>query len=337
MRNEAANVAGSLGSLLRQDYSGFTVVVVDDGSSDGTGAALAALAVGETRLRVVVGTPLPPGWTGKNWALQQGVSAADPRAEWLLTLDADMRLDPAALASALAYALQQGADLLTLLPLLELGSFWEKLLVPHAGELYSLLVGTMAQVNDPGGRAAAANGQFMLVRRAAYDEHPIYRAVRGEVAEDWALAGRVKAAGYRLLMAQGREILRARVYAGFGELWSGFSKTLFPASGRSLGRVALVAAALTWYGSLPPLRLGLAAFALARARNGAARRRLEHSLAQVVPMLALRGVLDHSLGISPLYGFAYPLAVLLGDGMMLWSAWRYLSGRGMGWKGRNYF
>ncbi len=335
LRNEAANVAGCIGGLLAQRYPNFEVVAVDDQSTDGTGAALTRRAAGDARLRVVPGAPLPPGWTGKNWAIQQGLAAASPQAEWILTLDADMRLEPDALAAALLYARQVGADMLTLLPRLELGSFWEKVLVPHAGELYSLLVGVMSQVNDPGSPVASANGQFILLRRSVYEAVGGQAAVRGDVAEDWALAHRVKGAGYRLVMAQGPAILRARVYAGLGDLWGGFSKTLFPAAGRSLPRVALTILALTGYGVVPPVRLALAALAL---RHGGRRdaRRVRLGLIQVVPMLLLRGALARYLGLPPGYALAYPLAILLGDGMLLWSAWRYLSGRGLAWKGRTY-
>ncbi|HMA34202.1 MAG TPA: glycosyltransferase [Chloroflexia bacterium] len=340
LRNEAANVAGCIGGLLAQQYPHFEVIAVDDSSTDGTAAALRHLAAGARRLRIVPGAPLPAGWTGKNWAIQQGLTAADPAAVWVLTVDADMRLAPLALAAALAYAGDHAADLLTLLPRLELGSFWERVLVPHAGELYTLLVGFMHQVNDPASPVAAANGQFILLRRAVYDAVGGPAAVRGEVAEDWALARRVKAAGYRLQMAPGRAILRARVYASLGQLWDGFSKTLFPAAGRSVPRVVLTLALLSGYGLLPPIRLAIAVLALARApaapERARAARRVGLGLAQVLPLLALRGAIDHYLGISPGYALTYPLAVLLGDGMLLWSAWRYVSGRGMRWKGRTY-
>ena len=336
MRDEIANVAGCLAALCAQQYPHFTVIVVDDGSTDGTGAALAARR--DARLRVIPGAPLPPGWTGKTWALAQGCAAADPAAVWLLTLDADMRLAPQALASTVAYAERQRADLLTLLPALELHTFWEKLLVPHAGELYTLLVGAMDRVNAANSPVASANGQFILLRRTVYDALGGWAAVRGEVAEDWALARRVKRAGYRLLMAQGRAVVRARVYAGLGALWAGYSKTLFPAGGRSLWRVAGVILLLTLYGVLPPLRLLWATVRLVRLAPAPApdRERLVLALAQVGPLLAVRAVLSRSLGLSPWLAFTYPLAILLGDAMLLWSAWRYRSGRGMTWKGRRY-
>ncbi|HUS14942.1 MAG TPA: glycosyltransferase family 2 protein, partial [Chloroflexia bacterium] len=207
MRDESAHVDGVIGGLLAQHYAAFEIIAVDDGSTDGTGTGLRRWAAADTRVRVVTGTPPPAGWTGKNWALQQGLEATAATAAWVLTLDADMRVTPLTLASAVIHAEQVGADLLTLIPGLELESFWARVLVPQAGELYGVLVGTLGQINNPRSRVAAANGQFMLIRHAVYQAFGGQAAVRGEVAEDWALAGRLKAAGYRLHMAPGQAIL----------------------------------------------------------------------------------------------------------------------------------
>ena len=339
LRDEAANVDPLLATLTRQAYPRYEIIAVDDGSTDGTGAALARWAARDGRVRVVPGAPLPPGWTGKNWALAQGVAAADPRARWLLFVDADTRHHPLMLAAALGYAEREGLDLLTLLPRLELGSFWERVLVPHTGELYTLLVGAMAQVNDPRSPIAAANGQWLLLRRAAYAAVGGQAAVRGAIAEDRALARRMKAAGARLRMAYGPELVRCRVYADLPAMWRGFGKTLFPAADRSLSRVLLVVAALTLYGVAPWGRLlwGLAALRGATpARRTAARRQIAHAVAQVGPQWLVRAWIARTLGLSPLYAFTYPLAVLLGNALLLWSAYRYLRGRAPAWKGRTY-
>jgi hypothetical protein len=341
LRDEAANVDPLLATLTRQAYPRYEVIAVDDGSTDGTGAALARWAARDRRVRVVAGAPLPPGWTGKNWALAQGGAAADPQATWLLFVDADTRHHPLMLAAALGYATREGLDLLTLLPRLDLGSFWERVLVPHTGELYTLLVGAMDQVNDPRSPVAAANGQWLLLRRAAYHRVGGQAAVRGAIAEDRALARRMKAAGARIRMAHAPELVRCRVYADLPTMWRGFGKTLFPAADRNLPRVLLVVAALTLYGVAPWGRLVWGLIAAARpgappAHRAAGQRRIAHALAQLGPQWLVRAWIARTLGLSPLYACTYPLAVLLGNGLLLWSATRYLRGRAPAWKGRAY-
>ena len=356
LRNERANVDPLLAGLTRQGYPAYEIIVVDDESTDGTGAALAAWAARDPRVRVIPGPPVPPGWTGKNHALWQGVQNAGcggRRAElknaahdgpnstfdrWFLFVDADTRHHPWMLAAAVRHADDVSADLLTLLPGLDLGGFWARVLAPHSGELYTLLVGALGQVNNPRSAAAGANGQWLLVRRGAYRAVGGQAAVREAVAEDWALAGRLKAAGYRLHMAPAPRLVRCRVAAGLPDLWRGFAKTLYPAANRSLPRVLATVAALTCYGLLPWGQLAWGARQAARAATPAAaaagRRLLAHAAVQLGPQLALRAALARHLGLPPAYALTYPLAVLLGNGLLLYSAWRYRSGRGLRWKGR---
>ncbi len=340
LRDEAANVDPLLQTLTQQAYPAYAIITVDDNSTDGTGAALARWAARDERVRVIPGAPLPPGWTGKNWALQQGTQAADPHARWLLFVDADTRHHPLMLAAALGYATREKLDLLTLLPHLDLGSFWERVLVPHTGELYTLLVGAMAQVNDPHSPIASANGQWLLVGRAAYAGVGGQAAVRGAVAEDLALARRMKAAGARIRMAHAPELVHCRVYADLPTMWRGFGKTLFPAADYNLLRVLLVVAMLTLYGVAPWGRLvwgvGEMIGGTTPAQRAAGRRRTAHALAQLAPQWLVRAGIARTLGLPPAYAVTYPLAVLLGDGLLLWSAYRYLRGRGPSWKGRTY-
>lgn len=211
-------------------------------------------------------------------------------------------------------------------------SFWERLLVPQVGELYTLLVGSMDQVNSPG-KAAAANGQFILISREVFDELGALPEVRGDVAEDRALANACKSHGYGVRLDYGRSLVSSRVYSSLGQIWAGYSKTLFWASGHNLSRAMLVALALALYGILPPLALICAAV---NRRYVNRRTALRHAPVQLRPMLALRAWVCSQMGLPPAYALAYPLAVAMGDAILLYSTYRVVSGRGVQWKGRTY-
>lgn len=336
-RDEERNVEALLHTLLAQAYppSCWGITVVDDGSTDRT--CELAQAVSERHpdlLRVVQAPPLPHRWTGKSHAMYTGFNSAPHDAEWLLFVDADTRHDPYTLSSVVQRAQETQADLLSLVIDVQMESFWERLLVPQVGELYTLLVGTMDEVNRQGTSArAAANGQFMLVRREVYAALGALPQVRGDVAEDRALAEACKRHGYTVRLEYGRRLVHARVYSSLPEMWAGYSKTLFWASGHNLPRALLVALALALYAILPP---AVALHALLPGRNPHRRLALAHAPLQITPMLALRAVVCKQVGIPIVYAHTYPLAVGVADAMLLYSVYRVLSGKGVDWKGRTY-
>lgn len=333
-RNEERNIRLLLTSLLVQHYpvGRRHITVVDDGSQDHTAGIAQEFARQDSRITVVQATELPPGWTGKNHALWTGAQNAAPEAEWLLFVDADTRHQPAMLATVVRAAQALRADLLSLVINVEMKSFWEAVLVPQVGELYTLLVGTMDAVNKPG-RATAANGQFILVRPALYRATGSLEAVRSDVAEDRALAKACKERGATVRLVYGRKLVTSRVYSSLPEMWRGYSKTLFWASGHNAGKTLLVAAALSLYGLVPTFTL---LRALVDSGYAARKEALKHAPFQLLPMLALRAAVCRQMGISPLYAFAYPLSVAVGNAMLLYSLYRVVSGKGVEWKGRNY-
>ena len=204
--------------------------------------------------------------------------------------------------------------------------------MPQVGELYTLLVGTMDQVNAAGDKAAA-NGQFMLIRRRVYEEIAALDEVRGDVAEDRAIAAACKARGYSVRLEYGRNLVSARAYSSLREMWAGYSKTLFWASGHNLARTLLVAAALALYAVLPPVVLMLALF---NRRYPHRQRAVFYGSLQLLPLLALRAYVCRQMGIPTVYALTYPLGVAMGDAMLLTSVYRVVSGKGVKWKGRIY-
>jgi chlorobactene glucosyltransferase len=222
-RNEAANIAACLDGLLNQSYPSdrFSVVVVDDNSGDETAAIVGGLAQSRPDLRLLSAGALPDGWTGKTHACWQGFRATHGR--WLAFIDADTAASPTLLSSAVNFAEAQNIDMLSLQPFQELQTFWERLIIP-AGLFMVALASDLRAINDPSKPDAAANGQCIFIRRRVYESIGGHAAVRSQIAEDTALALRVKSAGYRTHMAGAAHLIKVRMYTGLETLWEGLSK-----------------------------------------------------------------------------------------------------------------
>jgi glycosyltransferase involved in cell wall biosynthesis len=218
-RNEEASLAACLESLVTQDGVNFEVIVVDDGSSDGTRRIAESVA----SVRVISPGPLPPGWTGKNNAVAAGAAVA--KGEWLLFTDADTVHQPGSLAASVAEAREHGAALLSYSPEQEVRTFWERAVMPVIfAELASRY--RPAEVSDPQSPAAAANGQYILVSREAYKAVGGHAAVGGDLLEDVALARAVKLSGRKIFFRYGGDRVRTRMYRNFTQLREGWTKNL---------------------------------------------------------------------------------------------------------------
>lgn len=239
-RNEEAAIARAVESLAAQPEIA-EIIVVNDQSTDRTAAILEELALRIPRLHIVQGDAPPAGWTGKNFALSRGVALA--RGEWLLFIDADVEHMPGSAARALADAASSGAALVSYSPEQETSAWWERAVIPF---IFCRLAANFSyvRVSDPALSDAAANGQYLLMRREAYEAIGGHAAVCGEIVEDVALARLAKQAGHRIYFATGQGIARTRMYRSAGEMWEGWTKNLFPLVGRrkrSLARELLAA------------------------------------------------------------------------------------------------
>jgi glycosyltransferase involved in cell wall biosynthesis len=342
--NEEANIAACIGSLLASapPCPHWQVLLVDDGSCDATAAiarataAASGAAAGRFSLLEAGARPEGERWVGKNWACSRAMDQV--QSDWVLFVDADVRLGPATLQRALGQAVDEGADLLSLAPRLCCGCLAEWMVQPIMASLLCLGFPIEA-ANDPADPTAFAAGPFMLFRRTAYAAIGGHRALAGEVVEDLALARRIKGGGYRLRYLLGLDAADLRMYADFAALWEGWSKNWFLGLDRSLVKALGAAAVVVVLFSAPWLLAPAAAISLALLGEPA---KLQPPLLAALA-LALLGIgLQLALRLWTRQAFALPLRHwwLMGAGGLVvgalapTSVWRTLSGRGWTWKGR---
>jgi chlorobactene glucosyltransferase len=223
-RNEARTIVSCIESLAAQDYPDFEVIALDDQSSDETGALLDELAARHTNLIVLHGSEDPPaGWNGKSYACQRLAEYAT--GEWLLFTDADTIHMPASTAQGIARADSLGVDLLSAFPRQINGSWSERVVVSFILDFLPL-VGLDLTAVWRGDSRVAANGQYLLVRAAAYRSSGGHEAVYNALVDDFALAKHMRSNGYRVAFVDGTSMLSCRMYRGAREIWDGFSKNI---------------------------------------------------------------------------------------------------------------
>ena len=222
-RNEEASIARAVESVAAQPEVG-EVIVVNDQSTDRTGAILGELAARIPKLKVLAAGELPRGWIGKNHAASIGAAAA--RVDWLLFTDADTYHYPGSTRRALADAVDHDAVLVSYSPEQEMETFWERAMIPF---VYCRLAAkfSFARVNDPRWPDAAANGQFLLIRRDIYEALGGHAAVAAQILEDVALAEIVKNAGHAIYFSNPTGVVRTRMYRSFRAMWEGWTRNLY--------------------------------------------------------------------------------------------------------------
>ena len=333
-RDEEANIEACLVSLLAQDYPDFEVWVYDDASTDRTKEITSHIASqSHGRLRVVHGhTGPPPGWLGKANACHQLYAAIREQAspDYLLFTDADVTLQPGALGQAVGAAQQLDAGLLSIFPMQITGSLAERLAVPILlhWTVYTFLPLPIAHSQRSSPAFAAANGQFMLFRREAYEALGGHEAVRSEILEDVALARATKRAGYKAILADGGTLVRTRMYRGAREVWNGYSKNAYTFFGYSPIFLAIGVLALIALYIAPVIFMVMGGVLGDWLLFGVA-------FAQYLLAVSARLLLSLRFGYRALDAFLHPLAIIYVIAIELNSMRWAVTGRSA-WKGRSY-
>src|SRR3974390_1796407 len=325
-RNEEAVIGACVESLVRQNEIR-EVIVVNDQSTDRTAKNVRELRGRHTKLRLIEAGELPAGWVGKNHAVWRGT--AEAQGEWLLFTDADAVHEKDSAARALRIAAENSAAMVSFSPEQAMVKWYEKALIPY---VYCRLAAhfSFAEVNSPSSKAAAANGQFLMIRRDAYDAVGGHASVAGEVLEDVALAKKVKSAGWRIWFGSGKGVVRTRMYRSFAAMWEGWKKNLYPLMGGTRETMAG-----EFVRAIVPVAVTLIATITAVAWTG----KWTNGLAVLVLgyvgiSIAYDGELRRHDFPLRFLGWVIPGRVLFGA-VLLASNWRYQRGK-LGWKGREY-
>jgi cellulose synthase/poly-beta-1,6-N-acetylglucosamine synthase-like glycosyltransferase len=265
--------------------------------------------------------------------LHQGYSIA--RGEWLCFIDADTFAAPDLMSSTYQAANTSHAGLFTIVTNQELVTFWEKVILPLV--FTALSVGFPPdRVNDPGKPDAIANGQFILFRRSVYEAVGGHQAVRAQIAEDKALAELVKRGGFSLLLADGRQLARTRMYTSLPEIWEGWTKNMYIGLQDRLWLLGIGVAVGLSGAVILPLWLILSLIWLAAGGKWVAALVVTEALLVWGYLIYQRSKINRAMHVPFFYAFSLPIGASIFTAMMVTSAFIVSSGKGVNWKGRTY-
>ncbi|TVR70246.1 MAG: glycosyltransferase [Marinilabiliales bacterium] len=247
-RNEADNICSLLSDISYQNYPNIEILVYDDLSEDNTGELVESCKERDSRIRLIGGRPLPDGWLGKNHACHQ--LALEANGEYLLFLDADVRLRPSLLYNSFAHMKHHRLDLLSIFPAQEMRSFGEKITVPVMNWVLTGLLPLILTRTSSRPSLSAANGQFMMFRTEPYKKHMFHLSLKNSPVEDIGIFRLMKRLGYRTHTLLSNGDIGCRMYRTWKEAVSGFSRNVAEYFGGSIP-AGLFFALLTTFGIIP--------------------------------------------------------------------------------------
>lgn len=334
-RNEEGKIGRCIDSVLKQDYPNFEVVIINDRSTDRTGDIIGEFAANDKRIKFVQGKEAPDGWIGKCNALANAVGYAS--GEFFIFTDADTFHHPNSIRDAISHAIVEKCDLLSFVPVQELGSFWERLVMPVL--LGSFLLGDpFHTVNDPEAARAYAYGQYILCRRSSYHAIGGHQSVRDEIVEDHAIGRVFKEKGYKVNVADGKTLYSVRMYTDFESLWQGWTKNVYSLIDSKIFNLVFLVIMLNTILLLPYLELAwVVAEWIQGDWSGNLYRITSLCVAQwVIFAFWWRKTITHHSGVDWRHFFLIPFGGIAVSCLHIHSAYLVLSGEQVKWKGRQY-
>ena len=341
-RNEAYRIEKCIRSLKAQTYPQLEILIIDD-STDNTLEVIRSIIGTDPRFRIIKQEPLPEGWVGKPFALQQGSKQA--KGQYLLFIDADTFHDPMLITRAVDYALEHDTDLLSLVPHNTLESFWEKVIQPIPLTFISAGM-PLAQVNEPDSKMGIAFGPFMLIKHTVFDKIGGYESIKGHIADDVEMGKLVRDSGYKVNLVNGQTMMHLRMYENFHEIWEGWSKNIFlgPMQKRGINSKAkrllvVVFGSIGIFGIMVfPLCMTIITFLLMVTTQTSQWQGLFlFALFVWLVGVVLQGIIQKAYRYgNPVYAVLNFLSSLIIIGIFVNSAVKSMSKKGVTWKGRTY-
>jgi len=319
-RDEERTIERTVRALFAQTYPALEILVINDRSTDGTGAILQRLATEDARLRVISGVEPPAGWLGKPWALHQGRQHAN--GQLLLFVDADVIYAPDTVSAAVSRIEESGVALMSFFPRLEMRGFWEHIAMPNLSMMAFTILPLWLANRTRVRVLAVGGGPGNLVWRDDYDAAGGHEALQDSVVDDVALARLLRRSGRRTEMVRTDDLVSVRMYHGLREVIDGFTKNCFTTFGRSYV-LTFVLVILTLVFHVLPYVLALTGDVLAIASV------VLITLVRVLLFTSLRYRIDNAI-------FGHPLMVTLWCYILVRSAWYTGVRSELRWRGRKY-
>jgi chlorobactene glucosyltransferase len=327
-RNEYGNIKRCINSLLRQDYPNLEILVLDDNSTDGTTEIVSELSKKDKRIKLYHGKPLPEGWLGKSFACYQLSEYA--RGDYLVFVDADTLHFPNSISSSIACLLKYRVDALSVFAKQITVSIHERMTVPFASFMILGFLPLSLIRKAKSALFCTAIGQFMLFKKETYKAIGGHRSVKSEILEDVIISKKVKRAGYRFMIFDGRNNLYCRMYHNFREVIRGYSKVLFPAFDFSISMISAAIVFVTAVYLMPFVMLPLS---ILFSWPGVF---INIITIQIIFIMITRIILAFRFKMKVIDVFLHPLSVIYIISIAVNSLFQFKFATGVNWKGRVY-